>query len=814
MSVWRQNDAMHDLRYALRTLAKSRGFTLAAALTLAIGIGAAVATFSVVYAVLLRPLPIAQPDRLLTIDAQGVTDHNEVGASWTKYELLRDSNHSFSGIAAWVERTFTYNDGVTPQQVAGERVTWNFFHVLGVEPVLGRTFHPDEDVEGASAVCIVSNGFWVQRLGADPSAIGRAIRLEGRDTVIVGVLPASFRIQFTATEPAIFMTAPYTPAIMTAAQVKAGAGFLGYFARIKPGVTLAQATADLSRVDASYRQQFGGYVDANRFVLHAVPFVDSLVGDVRRPLLVLMGAVLLVLLIACANVAHLLLARATARRHEIALRLALGVSRRRLIGQFMLESLILALLGCAAGVWVASEAIGLLAAYGPPNIPRLKDATPDLTVLGFAIAASVATAFIFGLVPALRAGATPVGQVLKDGRAGGLTSGGVSRLHNALAISETAVTLALLVAAGLLTRSFIRMDSVDPGFDSRGVYAANIVLPRGKYATPVAREAFFSNLLDRVHRVPGLTAIGATSVLPIAGSNFGFFFYVEGQSPLGPGKDPLISVRHVSPDYFRVMRIPLERGRAFTDADDAKSRPVAIINETTARRYFAGTDPIGRHLANDGDRVMREIVGVVGDVRFDGPAKSGQEELYLPYRQVPWPTMTIVATSDLPASEVIGALRHEVAQIDPDQAVAQIRPMDDVVAASMTQERFAMSVLGAFAIIAVVLAVIGLYGVTALFVGQRRHEFGIRIALGALPADVLGLVMQRSAALVAVGVGAGLALAVVSSHVLGRLLFGVSATNLATYVAATLVVCVVSVIAAYIPARRAVAVDPIRVLRE
>ena len=803
----------HDVRFALRTLMKSRGFTATAALTLAIGIGAAVATFSVVDAVLIRPLPIAQPNRLVVLDAEGVTDHNEVGASWTKYQVLRDTNHTFSGVAAWVDRTFTYNDGVTPQQVVGQRVTWNFFDVLGIGPAFGRTFHPNEDVDTAAPVCILSHGFWVQRLGADPAVIGRAIRIDGRDTVIVGVLPPAFRLQFTAAEPAIFLTAPYTPAILTAPQIKAGAGFLSYFARLKPAVTLAEATDDVTAVDQAYRQQFGSYVDARRFVLHMTPFVDNLVGDVRRPLLVLMGAVLFVLLIACANVAHLLLARATARRHEIALRLALGASRPRVLRQFIMESLMLSLLGCAGGIWLGSEAIRMLAAYGPANIPRLKDAGPNLAVLAFAIVLAGATACIFGLLPALRAAKTSVGQVLKDSRAGGLTSGTTSRLHSALAISETAITVALLVGAGLLTRSFVTMAAVNPGFDAQGVYAAAVALPRGKYATPQAREAFFTQLLDRLHAVPGLSSVGATSVLPIAGSNFGFFFYVEGQSPLGPGKDPLINVRHVSPDYFQVMRIPVTRGRVFTDADNAASRPVAIINETTARRYFAGIDPVGRHLASDGDQVMREIVGVVGDVHFDGPAKSGQDELYLPYRQVPWPTMTIVAASRLPGAQVIEALRHEVGRIDPDQAVAQIRPMDDIVAASMTPQRFAMSVLGTFAVIAVVLAVIGLYGVTALFVGQRRHEFGIRLALGARPADVIGLVMSRSARLVAAGVGVGLVLAVISSRVLSGLLFGVTPTNAATYGAVSIVVCVVALLAAYLPARGVLRVDPVRALR-
>src|SRR5579864_4709581 len=494
------SDAAQDLLYAIRTLRNAPAFALTAVLTLGVGIGATVGTFTIVNAVLLRPLPIREPRGLATIDAHNVATNATVSASWTKYQMVRDTNRVFTGIAASVEHELAFSDGKAPEQVNGIRVTWNFFDVLGVTPSAGRVFRADEDVENAAPVAMISDGFVRRKFGGDVAAVvGRTVTIEGRATTIVGVLPAGFRFTFTDRDPQIYLTQVFTPDVMTVAQIRHGAGFLAYVGRLKPNVTVADAARDLASIDAWYREQFGSYVDASRFALHVTAFTDNLVGEVRPGLLLLMGAVALVLLIACANVAHLLLARAAARQHEIGVRLALGASRARLIRQFLTESLLLSSAGCAVGWWAVSILMDVLIAHAPANIPRLRDTHPDGSVLMFAVAVSLVTAVVFGTLPALRATRVRVGEVLKDSRVGGgLTNRATGRLHHVLATSETAVTVALLIAAGLLFQSFRRIQHVDVGFQSTNVYAAHIALPRSKYPLPADRERFFTRLLDNV----------------------------------------------------------------------------------------------------------------------------------------------------------------------------------------------------------------------------------------------------------------------------------------------------------------------------
>ena len=801
---------IQDLRYALRTLIKAPAFSATAIVTLAVGIGATVGTFTIVDAVLLRPLPIAAPDRLVTVDAESVTSHARVSASWTKYQIVRDDNRVFTDVAAWTAHELAFSDAGRPEQVNGERVTWNFFKTLGVPVAAGRDFLAAEDVENAAPVAILADGFVQRRFGGDrASAVGRSVTIEGRAATVIGVLPPGFRFQFADREPQIFLTTVATPGAMTVAQIQHGAGFLGYVGRLKPGVQLSGAAADLARLDAQYRERFGSYLDATRFTLHVVPFTENLVGDVRPGLVLLMGAVSLVLLIACANVAHLLLARAASRRHEIGVRLALGASRARLVQQLLIESVLLSAAGCALGWWAVSFVIDVLVAHAPANIPRLRDAHPDVIVLAFALAVSCATAIVFGIAPALRATRVRVGDVLRDSRAGRVTSRAAGRLHHLLATSETAVTVGLLIAAGLLFQSFVRLQRTDVGFRPEGVYAAHVALPRATYPQPADRERFFTRLLDGVRQQPGLGDAGAISYLPMGGANYGFFFYRED----APDRESAIAVRHVGGEYFHAMQIPLRQGRVFTDRDDARAAPVAIINESAARHHFGGVDPIGRRIASTGDRVLREIVGVVSDVRYDGPARSGQDELYLPYRQMPWPAMTVVVRSTLAPDEVIASLRRQVAALDADQAVADIRPMPGIVAASMTQQEFTSGLLGVFAMLATVLAVIGLYGVTTLYVTERRHEFGIRMALGARPADVLRLVMTEGARMIGVGAVVGLAGAFAGRRVLNGLLFGVTASDASTYAIGTALVCIVGLVACFVPARRAVSADPLNALR-
>jgi putative ABC transport system permease protein len=804
-------NAVQDVRYALRTARKSPVLTAIAVLTLAIGIGATVGTFTIVNAVLLRPLPIEAPQRLVVVDAKNVATQSTVGASWTKFQFVRDHAHAFSDVAAWVGRDLTISDGTTtPEQISGARVTWNFFRVLGVVPSAGRAFRPDEDIENAAPVAIVSAGLVTRRFGGDASAaVGRTMTIDGRPTTIVGVLPPHFRFQFTDREPEAYLTAVFTPGTLTAVQIQRGAGFLGYIGRLRDGLSTTDASKDLAVADARYRDEFGSFTDATRFALHAVPFTENLLGDVRPGLLVLMGAVALVLLIACANVAHLLLAKGAARQHELAVRLAVGASRGRLIRQFLTEALLLSFAGAAGGSWAVTLVMDVLVARAPANIPRLRDATPDLSVLVFAAVLSVGTVLIFGIAPAWRATRVRVGDVLKDGRPDGSTSRATARLHGFLAVSETAVTVALWITAGLLLQTFVRMQHVDLGFRPANVYAAQINLPRAKYSDAAKRERFFTQLLDNVRHQPGLANAGAVSYLPMGGSNYGFIFYREES----PDRDSVISVRHVGGDYFRAMSIPLRRGRLLDDSDDGRAKPVVLINESAVWHFFGETDPIGRRVASTSDRVLREIVGVVGDVRFDSPAQSGQDELYVPYKQIPWPSMTIVVNSRLSPNEVVGALRHEVTLLDPDQAVADIRPMTSIAAASMTEQQFTSGLLSTFALLATVLAVVGLYGVMSLFVTERRREFGILMALGATRAQVRRLVLGRGVRMVGAGAVLGVVAAVAMARALSGLVFGITTSDVTTYAVSAAAMFAIGLAACFLPAQRAVSTDPVHALR-
>ncbi len=806
-------DARQDVEYALRTLIKAPLFTIAAVGTLALGIGAAVAVFTVVNAVLLRPLPVRDPEHLAVITAKPLKQRATVGASWTRFELLQKRHAAFDALAAYVTGEFTVVADDAPARVIGQRVTADFFAVLGVAPALGRSLRAGEDADSAAPVAIITDGFWRGALGGDPHVIGRTIKVDARETTIVGVLPARFRFQFADSEPQVYLNGVSVPSVLTTAQIRHGAGFLTYVARLKPGATVDQARRDLAVFDEGYRREFGSYVDAAQYELQVVPFLDDLVGTLRPALALLLASVLLLLLIACANVAHLLLARATGRRREIAVRLALGASTARLVRQFLAESLVLAVAGATCGVFAARSAVAILVAFGPASIPRLADAAPDGRVIAFAVALAVATAVAFGFVPLLRIRTARVADSLGDGRGGGQTAG-TSRLHRWIAASESAVTLVLLVAAALLFESLMRLHAVDIGFEPAGVYTAEVALPRDQYSEPRQREAFFTSLLNDIQNHAGIDAAAATSYLPMAGSNYGFFFFLDGWPRTGAGRDPTISVRHVSADYFRVMHIPVLRGRAFTERDAPGAAPVAIINEGTVRRYFGGADPIGRRVGNSTDAIMREIIGVVGDVRFAGPARDPLDELYLPYRQAPWPSMAIVVTSGLRSDAVARVLRDAVARLDPDQALAQIRPMPAVVAAMTTQERFTSSLVGAFAGVATMLAAVGLAGVIAVFVGQKRQEFGIRMALGAQRADVLRLVMREAAVVCGFGLAAGVLGAVAMNRLLAGMLYGVNgAAQGATCLGAVIVLAVVGGLASYLPVRRATSVPPLDALR-
>ena len=528
------DDAARDVRHAVRTLSRSPAFFLLASGTLAIGIGAAVAIFTVVNAVLLRPLPLRDPVRLLSVNAQERASHSTVGASVPRYRALAGQSRTLSGVAAFVTRQLTVSDG-RGRVVPGARVTRAFFDVLGVAPAAGRTFLPIEDTDTGTPVAVISAAFRQRYLAGSADPIGQALRIEGRSTTIIGALPADFRFSFSSQEPQIFLANVAMPGVMTAAQIRNGAGYLEYVARMKMEYA-GQARQELAAVDERYRATFASNTDASRYVLAAVPLTENLVGDVRPALFILMSAVLLVLAIACANVSHLLLARAASRQREIAARLALGASRLRLVRQFLAESLVLSLTGCAVGAALAAGAVRLLAAHGPASIPRLSEAAPDARVLLFAIAMAVLTALCFGIAPALRVSGVDVNSALRGGRSGGLTGRPARRLHNLLAVSEMAVTAALLIAAALLFQSLARLQRVDAGFRPDSVQTAAIALPRARYADPEQREQFFTRVLGDLRGAPGVSAAAATSYLPMAGANSRIFLPSRRRAPLGPGR--------------------------------------------------------------------------------------------------------------------------------------------------------------------------------------------------------------------------------------------------------------------------------------
>jgi len=804
---------LQDLRYGARVLRQAPTFTIVAVTTLALGIGAAVAIFTIVNAVLLRPLPILEPDRLGVITAQYQTQGARIGASWTKFESLRAQRTAFADVAAYVTRDLTIDGIDGPARVRGARVTANLTSVLGISPRAGRSLTAADEIDGAPSVAVITDALWQGAFGSDAAIPGRAVRIDGRAVEIVGVLPPSFKLQFSDAEPQVYLAGVTTSEVMTPEQIHSGAGFLTYLGRLAPHASFADAQKDPAAVDARYRREFGSYADASNYALRLTPFTDDLVGAVRPALLILMGAVLLLFAIACANVAHLQLARAAVRRREVAVRLALGASSARLLRQFLAEATLIAAGGGLIGVVLAKVAVTLLVTHGPAGIPRLADAAPDRLVLLFAAGLAGLTAIVFGLAPALRVRGLALGEALKAGRSAGLISRASGRVQHWIATSETAITVVLLVAAILLFQSLTRLQAVDPGFDADHVTTARITLPPTRYDTPERRETFFTALIEDLQAQPGIATVGATSYLPMAGDSFGFFFFVDGRPHLGVGRDPTISVRHVSADFFAALRVPVRRGRVFTSSDTARAPLVALINERAARTFFPDADPIGQHVANSRDGIMREIVGVVGDVRFFGPAQDVPAELFLPYQQMPWPAMTVVASSTLPADSIASTIRRSVRRLDPEQAVSDLRPMPVVVASTTRQERLTSALLGAFAFMATALAATGLYGVIAMFVSQRRHEFGIRLAVGAQRTDVFWLILRHGITVMVIGTAAGLAGAAAASRLMTSLLFGVGAAEPMSYVIGCAVLFASGLLACYFPARRAMAISPALTLR-
>ncbi|MEN3334543.1 MAG: hypothetical protein V7641_3908 [Blastocatellia bacterium] len=802
---------LQDLRYAIRASLKKPAFIVIVVLALAIGIGANTAIFSVVNAILLRPLPFKNPDRIAMVWMNnGKLKVDQDWHSYPNYVDYREQTTTFEEIAAFNDRSFNLTGTGEPVRVIGAWSTASLFPVLGIAPIYGRTFNVEEEEPGKDLVAVISYGLWQRRFGGDPNLVGQPINLNGVDRTVVGIMPASFAFPLKETDV-------WVPLAVSPQRKQARSQFsLKAVGRLKPGVTMAQARADMSTIADNLVERFPQIMDS--YGVNLVPLHEQVTGKVRTALLVLLAAVAFVLLIACANVANLLLARAASREREIAIRTALGASRRRIVRQLLTESVLLAIIGGVLGLLLALWGLRALVALSPANIPRLDQIGIDGKVLAFTLTVSLLTGMIFGLVPALQASKPDLNESLKEGGRG--SSGGVRgrRIRSLLVVSEIALSLVLLVGAGLLIKSFIHLQKFDLGFNPNNLLTMRVQLPGTKYREPAQVANFYQQVIQRMENVPGVQSVGAISDIFLSDTPNSTNFTIEGR-PLTTGADSIeVPLDAVTTDYFKVMGIPLLKGRVFDERDRIGSLPVAIINDTFAKRFFADEDPLGKRYCygqpddNNQTRWLT-IVGVVGDMRRTGFDKDVRPETFLAQDQDPDNGLTIVARTAGDPASFASALRSEVWAVDKDQSVFNIKTMDATLADMTAQRRFNMLLLGIFAAVALILAAVGIYGVMSYSVTQRLHELGIRIALGASSGDVLRLVVGQAMGLALIGIGAGLVAAFFLTNLMASLLYGVSATDPATFLLISSLLTGVSLIASFVPARRAMKVDPMVALR-
>jgi putative ABC transport system permease protein len=804
---------LQDLRYGFLRLLKSPGFTVIAVLALALGIGANTFIFSVVNALLLRPLPFPKSEQITSILARDPETGNLYSSySFPNFEDIRNENQSFDQVAALYMSTEFLRSGDEPERLRGVFVSADLFPLLGVSPHVGRTFTRDEEKADGSHLVVLSYDLWQRRFNGNPGIINQNLIIGSHPTTVLGVMPQGFKFPVGARQVDFWM--PLTSSISAPGRAARGAVYLALFGRLKPNLSLAQAQVEMNTIANRLATQYPNVNTGLNIAL--VPSHERLVGNTRPALLVLLGAVALVLLIACANVANLLLARAATRQKEIAIRAAIGATRWRVIRQLLTESFLLSLMGGIAGVLLAIWAIELLVSAQPANLPRLTEIELDRYVLLYTVGLTTLTGFIFGLAPALQASRSDLNESLKDGMRE--TSGGLrrNRTRSVLVISEIALSLILLVGATLLFESLRRLLDVPPGFNPDGVLTADVSVSDTKYPEPERRATFFQEVLERTAALPGVASVGAVYPLPLGGSFESYTFDIAGRPPFQPGQQPSADRRVISPDYFRVMGIALRKGRAFGVQDSGKSLPVTIINETFARRFFPGEEPIGKTLIPGEGRqpVTREIVGIVGDIRHAGLDVDPSPEYYIPYQQSSVDHLTVVLRSngENPMS-FSQSLRGVVKAIDREQPIYNIRPLSQLLDDSLAPRRFNMNLLGGFALLALALASIGIYGVMSYSVAQRTREIGVRIALGARSRDVLKLVLSQALLLTAAGLGLGIVGALALTRFLGTLLYGVKPTDLTTFIAVALVLGIVALVACFIPARQATKVDPLVALR-
>jgi predicted permease len=800
---------LQDLRFALRALRRSPGFAAVAVLTLALGIGANTAIFSVVNAVLLRPLPFADSDRLVrlfTVSRQ--SDHDVYSAA--NFRDARSLNHSLEETSFFDYGSFTLTGRGEPTQLQGVRVGQNFFQVLRARPELGRVFRPDENQSGQNRVVVLSHALWRQRFGGDPSIVGKTVTLNRLPYEVVGVMPEGF--SYPEGQEA-WIPEEYDARFMS--ENSRGAYYMEVFGRLRPGVTVEQAARDLNAIGERLKQQYPG-TNAG-FGMTVASMRESTVGDVRPALLVLLGAVGLVLLIACANVANLMLARATARDSEMAVRAALGADRSRLVRQLLTESVLLGALGGAAGLVLAVWGTRFLVALHPAGVPRLAEVRVDGSVMAFTAVVAVVTGLLFGLLPAAQMARTAIASTLREGGRSGHGSRASARARSVLVVAEIALAVMLLAGAGLLIRSFVSLRSVDPGFRPARVVTWKLNLPQVSYETDASRRAFFQSLLERLRSTPGVESAAAVTTTPMSGDVMVLGVEVAGRPPAEPGQMPTSEVAVATPDYFSPMGIRVVRGRAFGPQDRAGAPPVVMLNETAAMRLFPGEDPVGKKLSltwsRDSVQVGGEVVGITGDVRQHSLDGEQGSMIYVSFDQAPLGRMDMVVRSRLPLGSLTGTIKREVRALDSNLPIDQLRPLEEVVEQSISQPRFYMLLLSIFAAVALALAAIGIFGVVSYSVTQRRREIGIRMALGADPARVLRMVIGGAVGLAAVGVGLGVLGALAGTRLMTGLLFGVQATDPATFLGVSALLLGIAALSSWVPARSAVRVDPNVALR-
>ena len=807
---------LSDIKFGFRLIIKSPVFSLVVVIALALGIGANTAIFSVLNAVLLRPLPYENSEHLVMMWQRFTGIGVPKDQNWTsppEFSDVRRYQSSFSDIAAMQSASFTILVGDKPERILGQFVSPSFFKLLGVEAFLGRTFVADEEQQGRETVVVMSHGLWQRRFASDRSLVERTLNMNGRPYQVIGIAPPGFR---DPQQPDAEMWAALS--FTNEQLMQRGSHGLLVIARIKPELTLEQARSDMTRVSERIVEGAPEYPYAKfgyRVLIN--PLLEEYVGDIRPALMMLMGSVALVLLIACTNVANLLLVRASAREREIGIRTALGAGRGRLIRQMLTESVVLSLVGAVVGIALARVGVSLLAAMAAQSFPRLGETHIDLTALTFTIVVALATGILFGLFPAFQSARSATQDVLKEGSQTSTAGRGRLRLRRVLVAAEVALSLLLLVGAGLLIKSFMRLQGVDAGFDPSGVLTMRIVVPAARYSQPDHVRSFYREVLRRVSALPGVTKVGASNGIPLSGSGGSGTTTIDNPAFPDDRGTPEADQRIVTPGYFEAMGMTILSGRMFDERDSETGQPVAIIDETMARTFWPNEDPIGKRIKRGGRQSTQPwltIVGVARHVRYRTLEEPSRVQLYMPHSQVPTTGMSLAIKTHLEPGTLSTSVQREVIAVDPEQPVWAIRTMDELMATSVMRRQLIMTLLTLFAGIALMLAAVGIYGVISYWVTQRSHEIGIRVAIGASRLDVLKMVLGQSMSVVLIGVVIGLVGAAALTQVMATLLYDVSATDAITFASYSAALILVGLLASYLPARRATRIDPVTMLRQ